>query len=134
MAVYCSHCGTELAGRFCAKCGAPAPDAPAPGSFGTAPPPPAQAFSGLDENLVSALCYLLPVVTGVLFLFIEPFNRNRTVRFHAYQAIFFWVGVLVADAVVDLVFGGILGGKIRTRCCIWSGRYSGWACWRCGWC
>lgn len=111
MAVYCSHCGTELTGRFCAKCGAPAPSAPAPESPGTAPPPPAQAFSGLHENVVAALCYLLPVVTGVLFLFVEPFNRSRNVRFHAFQAIFFWVGILVADAVVDIVFGGILGGE-----------------------
>ena len=111
MAVYCSHCGTELEGRFCAKCGAPAPGAPGP----NAPPPPSQpvtplAMPGLDENVASALAYLIPVLSGVLLLFIEPYNRNKTVRFHALQAIFFWIGVFIADAIVDTIFGGILGG------------------------
>jgi uncharacterized membrane protein len=115
VAAYCSHCGTELTGRFCGKCGAPAPNAPAPDAPAPEPPTPAappmpQALSGLDENVVAALCYLVPVVTGVLFLFIEPWNRNKNVRFHAFQSIFFWIGVLLADVVVDIVFGGILGG------------------------
>lgn len=110
MAAYCSHCGTELSGRFCAKCGAPAPDTPG------APPPNSPPNTGpsrpfvLEENLVAALCYLIPVVSGVLFLFVEPWNRNKNVRFHAFQGIFFWVGVLAADVVIDIVFGGILGG------------------------
>jgi uncharacterized membrane protein len=119
VAAYCSHCGTELSGRFCAKCGAPAPNAPGPGLGGSdiprpAPPPspapPPISLPGLDENLAAALCYLVPIVTGVLFLFVEPYNRNKNVRFHAFQSIFFWIGVLLADAAVDIVFGGILGG------------------------
>lgn len=106
MAAYCSHCGTELSGRFCAKCGAPAPDTPS-----QAVPPPMAPVSGLalDENVAAALCYLIPVVTGVLFLFVEPFSRNKTVRFHAFQAIFFWVAVLVANVAIDIVFGSVLG-------------------------
>lgn len=64
----------------------------------------------MEENLAAALCYLIPIVTGVLFLFVQPINRNKTVRFHAFQAIFFWLGVLVADVIIDIVFGGILGG------------------------
>ncbi len=65
---------------------------------------------GIEENLAAALCYLIPVLTGILFLFIEPHNRNKNVRFHAFQAIFFWAGVFIADAVLDMIFGGILGG------------------------
>ncbi len=118
MAAYCSHCGTELSGRFCAKCGAPVPGAPTSDTPGpeiprTAPPPPGPppiSLPGLDDNVAAALCYLVPVVTGVLFLFIEPYNRNKNIRFHAFQSIFLWVGVLLADAAVDIVFGGILGG------------------------
>jgi uncharacterized membrane protein len=123
LAAYCSHCGTELTGRFCAKCGAPAPNAPQsdapkydapqpdtpPSTFGP-PPFSAPAGVGLDENLAAALCYLIPIVTGVLLLFMQPINRNRTVRFHAFQAIFFWLAVMVSDVVLDVIFGGILGG------------------------
>ncbi len=65
---------------------------------------------GLQENVACALCYLIPILTGVLFLFIEPHNRSKTVRFHAFQAILFWIGVFVADAVIDIVFGDVLGG------------------------
>jgi uncharacterized membrane protein len=54
----------------------------------------------IDDNIASALCYLLLGVTGVLLLYLEPYKHNRRVRFHAFQAIFlnlaiiiFWVGI-----------------------------------------
>jgi len=54
----------------------------------------------IDDNIASALCYLLLGVTGVLLLYLEPYNSNPRVRFHAFQAIFlnlviiiFWVGI-----------------------------------------
>jgi uncharacterized membrane protein len=124
LAAYCSHCGTELSGRFCGKCGAPAPDAPTPEPSFSAPSPsgagPAGARVAIEENLAAALCYLIPVVTGVLFLFVDPYSRNKTVRFHAFQAIFFWAGVLLGDVVIDLVFGGILGGDYTLLRLIWT--------------
>jgi uncharacterized membrane protein len=42
----------------------------------------------LAENVAAALCYGLMLITGVLFLVLEPYNKNRTIRFHAFQAIF----------------------------------------------
>ena len=58
-----------------------------------------QAALAIDDNIAGALCYLLLGVTGVLLLYLEPYNANRRVRFHAFQAIFlnlaiiiFWVG------------------------------------------
>lgn len=41
--------------------------------------------SGLPLHIIIALCYLWGWVSGCIFLFIE--NRNRTVRFHAWQSI-----------------------------------------------
>lgn len=84
--------------------GATPPQPPPPGV------PPSISLPGLEENVAAALCYLVPVVTGVLFLFVEPYDRNKTIRFHAFQSIFFWIGILLADAAVDVVFGGIFGG------------------------
>jgi len=55
------------------------------------PPPgyaPQPAASGLQENAASALCYLFGFVTGILFLLLEPYSKNRNIRFHAFQAIF----------------------------------------------
>jgi uncharacterized membrane protein len=108
---FCANCGAEVQGRFCAKCGSPvAPPAgpsdagPTPGG-GYAPPPPAApsipAQSGLSDNLVCALCYL-PVI-GILFLLIDPYNRNRTIRFHAFQSIFLWVAAVAVFIGLSIV-------------------------------
>lgn len=116
---FCANCGSEVQGRFCAKCGAAvaappggAPEAGGyagsqaggPGQAYSAPiPPPPVAQAGLEENMASALCYLLTILTGVLFLVLEPYSRNRTVRFHAFQAIFFGVGAIVTWVVVEII-------------------------------
>jgi len=39
----------------------------------------------LDENVASALAYVLTWVTGIIFFFME--KENKTVRFHAMQSI-----------------------------------------------
>jgi uncharacterized membrane protein len=91
-------------GKFCAKCGtAVAADA---GMGGSVPPPAAQA-AGLQDNVAAALCYLLGLLTGILFLVLAPYNTNRTIRFHAFQAIFAHLAVIAAYIVL-----GILGGML----------------------
>jgi uncharacterized membrane protein len=52
-------------------------------------------------QLVAALAYLVPVIGGIAFLLIEPYNKDETVRFHARQSIGFWV----AWFVVNVGFG-----------------------------
>jgi len=116
---FCANCGAEVQGRFCAKCGAPAPAAGA--SAGAAPPPPpppsaspfpaaagpaptAQA-AGLEENLACALCYVLGLLTGILFLVLAPYNQNRLIRFHAFQSIFLniaWIAIYIVLSIVSL--------------------------------
>jgi len=115
---FCANCGAEVQGRFCAKCGAPAPAAGA--SAGAAPPPPPSASpypaaagpaptaqaAGLEENLACALCYVLGLLTGILFLVLAPYNQNRLIRFHAFQSIFLniaWIAVFIAISIVSLV-------------------------------
>ncbi|HLW75592.1 MAG TPA: hypothetical protein VKS01_01385 [Bryobacteraceae bacterium] len=115
---FCSNCGTQAEGKFCPKCGSPlAADAGASPAGGTyaAPPPaaPAQA-AGMTENVASALCYLLGILTGILFLVLEPYNKNRTIRFHAFQSIFFglaWIALYIACMIlaVVLVFIPVIG-------------------------
>jgi uncharacterized membrane protein len=106
---FCSHCGSELQGRYCAKCGAAAPGA-APAQPGPPAPSTPLSLPGLDDNVAAALCYLALVLTGVLFLFLEPYNRNKAIRFHAFQSIFVWLGIIIASIGVRIVFGGILDG------------------------
>jgi len=59
----------------------------------------------MAENVASALCYLLGLVTGILFLVLAPYNRNPRIRFHAFQSIFFHVGWIIfwiAVAVIQM--------------------------------
>src|SRR6266851_5490046 len=108
---FCPNCGSQVEGRFCAKCGSPVTAAPAGETGGTAPspPPPAPlAAPGLDHNVACALCYLLGVVTGVLFLVLDPYKNDKTIRFHAFQSIFLWVAAVAASIAVSII-AGILG-------------------------
>lgn len=47
---------------------------------------PFKSSTGLPENLAAALCYLFPMVGGILFLSLE--KRSRYVMFHALQSLF----------------------------------------------
>ena len=100
---FCASCGAQVEGKFCAKCGTP---------MGAAVPPPGATFGGaaptavgMTDNTASALCYVLGLITGVLFLVLAPYNQNKVVRFHAFQSIFLSVAWIVVSMVINIVFG-----------------------------
>jgi uncharacterized membrane protein len=88
MARFCSNCGTQLPDNAnnCPGCGKPAPSA----GGGTAAAPTQSGAGGLADNVAGMLAYLT-IVPAIIFLVIEPYNRNRFIRFHAFQSIFFYV-------------------------------------------
>lgn len=92
---FCRNCGAPVEGQFCPQCGTPVA-VPSGATPGPQPPPqPAPAASaGLTDNVASALSYLLGFITGIIFLAIAPYNQNRTVRFHAFQSIFFSIALI----------------------------------------
>jgi len=56
----------------------------------------------MATNLASALCYF-PLV-AIIFLLIEPYNRDRTVRFHAWQSIALAVALIVVRIALGIIF------------------------------
>jgi uncharacterized membrane protein len=115
---FCASCGAPMEGRFCAKCGAmagaaapvPPPAGPASGPVGAQPAPAVSA--GMSDNVASGLCYALLVLTGILFLVLEPYNKNRNIRFHAFQSIFLglaWFAASVTVTIISFVLGAVLG-------------------------
>lgn len=67
------------------------------------PPPPTSGQSGLSDNAAGAIAYLT-IVPAIIFLLIEPYNKNSFVRFHSFQCLFL-CGVAI---VVDIGFGIVL--------------------------
>ena len=130
---FCASCGTSADGKFCPKCGAAigvapgggaaynappqgmgAPPPPPPGyappppgyqqgyQQGYQPPPPASA-GGLSSNIVSLLCYLIPVICPILFLVLDPYKTDRKIRFDAFQSLFLWAGFIGLRIALGIV-------------------------------
>jgi uncharacterized membrane protein len=93
---------------FCPNCGAAVAQVN-PASSAAPPPPPAASYSAtstasapLEENVAGALAYL--VVPAIVFLLIEPYNRNRFVRFHSFQCLFLHLVPVIGWFVVALMW------------------------------
>lgn len=102
---FCVHCGASGEGSFCPSCGKPM------GAGGGGAAPAGTAAGGMTDNVAGALCYLVGFITGILFLVLEPYNRKREVRFHAFQSIFLgvaWVAVWIVLAIGGMVLGTVL--------------------------
>ncbi len=104
----CPVCNTEVSPQqsFCTHCGAPlaAAAAPAPQSAPPPPPvytppaayaapppsgaipPPIAGSSGLSDTAAGAIAYIT-IIPAIIFLIIEPYNRNPFVRFHSIQCL-----------------------------------------------
>jgi len=106
---FCGSCGAPVEGKFCAKCGTPMDAAvPPPGATpGGAAFQPAPAATGMTDNAASALCYVLGLITGILFLVLAPYNQNKTIRFHAFQSIFLSIAWIVVSMAINIVFGAL---------------------------
>ncbi len=103
----CRNCGAALiyGTAFCSSCGTRVED----GSE-TTPRGETTGFSlpGIAYNIAGLLCYIVWPVACVFFLIFAPYNRDRFVRFHAFQAVFLGVaGIGIAIAL--LIMTSILG-------------------------
>jgi uncharacterized membrane protein len=98
MARFCSNCGTQLPENTntCPGCGKPAG---APASTGAAP---SVQAGGLTDNVAGMLAYVT-IIPAILFLVLEPYNRSRFIRFHAFQSIFFYVAWMVFWVALSFV-------------------------------
>ncbi|MGH7916595.1 MAG: DUF4870 domain-containing protein [Candidatus Binataceae bacterium] len=56
---------------------------------------------------VAALTYLAGFITGIIFLFLEPYSHDDFVRFHARQSIAFSIGWIAVNIILS-VFAAVL--------------------------
>lgn len=89
-----------------AGAGTPPPgNAGGPGPQYPPPPPPPSAGQGLSSNAAAAISYIT-FIPAVIFLVMEPYNRDRFVRFHAWQCIaltIVGVGLSILFAVMSVI-------------------------------
>jgi len=106
---FCATCGTQIVDNaaFCPKCGhaaattvvatpAVVPAAPAV-TANTTP-----AAMPMEENIAGMLAYFT-IIPAIVFLVVEPFNRNRFVRFHSFQCLFTAVALVVIEVALVIV-------------------------------
>ena len=106
---YCTACGERVddSAAFCPKCGVAVPGVGSPGAGSQTPPPGGTAAAsalGIPENVAGMLCYIF--LAAIIFLLVQPYNRNRFVRFHAFQSIFLSVAWLLLHGVVMIPWIG----------------------------
>lgn len=76
-----------------------------PGPQYPPPPPPPAAGQGLSSTAAAALSYIT-FIPAVIFLVMEPYNRDRFVRFHAWQSIALfvvWFGISIIFTIFRFV-------------------------------
>jgi uncharacterized membrane protein len=117
---FCASCGTQMADNaaFCPNCGKPAAHASgagaSPASPAPAPTPAPPASYGstaapstpMEENIAGMLAYFT-IIPAIIFLLVEPYNRNRFVRFHSFQCLF-TCGALIVLEVALMIFMSVL--------------------------
>jgi uncharacterized membrane protein len=150
MTKFCSQCGAQVdeTARFCKKCGtrllptqpaqtgAPtfkyqAPDYRQPPNYGQppyqAPYQSPAAHADLKPNVAGMLCYPLSLITGILFLVLAPYSKDRFVRFHAWQSIFFGLALVVSSVVLRIILPWRLEGLFLSALNLLALLGTGWA-------
>lgn len=81
---FCAKCGAAMneGATFCGSCGTPVGAA-----AGATPAAGASASGGLAPNVAGALAYFT-IIPAIIFLVAEPYNRDRFIKFHAFQCLF----------------------------------------------
>jgi uncharacterized membrane protein len=77
--------------------------------FSQGPQVVAPPASGLADNVAGALAYVT-IIPAIVFLVLEPYNRNPFIRFHAFQCLGLSVCAFVGSMIwIIPILGWIIG-------------------------
>ena len=96
---FCSGCGAQIADgtTMCAACSSRAATAGGPAVATTT-----STGSGMADNVAGMLAYIT-IIPAIIFLVMEPYNRSRFVKFHAWQNIFLHAAAIVLWIVLMIL-------------------------------
>src|SRR5947207_4905879 len=58
---------------------------------------------GLTDNVAGMLAYVT-IIPAILFLVLEPYNKRRFIRFHAFQCIFLCIAAIVLGVALQILW------------------------------
>jgi uncharacterized membrane protein len=95
---HCTKCGAALSEgtAFCGTCGGAQSGIGSPATGATV-----SQSGGIDSNIAAALAYLWFV--AIAWLVLEPYNKDRFIRFHSFQALAFGVVWFVLTTVLSMI-------------------------------
>ena len=105
MAQFCSSCGAQMpdGAVVCSACGKGSATTGAGAAAAVAPATaPAGTTGGLADNIAGLLAYVT-VIPSIIFLVIEPYNKNRFIRFHSFQNIFFCIAWIILSIALGII-------------------------------
>jgi uncharacterized membrane protein len=123
---FCANCGSQVDGRFCPKCGAAVAGGAGPAAAPASAAPVAATPAGLTDNVASALCYAVGLITGILFLVLAPYNQNPKIRFHAFQSIFLNVAFIIIWIAFSIIASIFRMVSLMFAPLIWLGFFVVW--------
>jgi uncharacterized membrane protein len=84
---FCNMCGAQIAdgATTCAACA---------GRGAVNPASATTAAAGMTDNVAGMLAYIT-IIPAIIFLVMEPYNKNRFIRFHSWQCLFFAAALFV---------------------------------------
>jgi uncharacterized membrane protein len=56
----------------------------------------------MADNVAGMLAYVT-IIPAIIFLVMEPYNKNRFVRFHSFQCLFFCVALIVLQIGLSIL-------------------------------
>lgn len=65
------------------------------------PPPAGTRSGGLEPQLAAALAYLW--IIAIIWLVMEPYNKDRFIRFHSFQALFLGLAWFAISIVLGFI-------------------------------
>ena len=66
------------------------------------PPASQPTQSGLSDNAAGALAYVT-IIPAIIFLIVEPYNKNSYVRFHSWQSIFLGIAAFAIEMILSII-------------------------------
>jgi uncharacterized membrane protein len=58
--------------------------------------------SGLSDNAAGALAYVT-FIPAIIFLIVEPYNKNSYIKFHSWQSIFLGIAGFAVNIILTLI-------------------------------